>query len=76
MQKDSKAEGIFVLGSLRKKYLTRSQVLALRRLSICSYHSRWSEEEVLNTFSEFALKKLSSLTKRVFQYSESLIQIN
>ena len=27
MQIDSKAEGIFVLGSLRKKYLTRSQVL-------------------------------------------------
>ena len=40
--------------------------------------SRWSEQEVLNTLSDFALKRLSirSLTKSVFQYSEGLVQIN
>ena len=42
-----------------------------------NYRSRWSELEVLNT-SDFALKILSlySLTKRVFQHSEGLVQIN
>ena len=42
------------------------------------YRSRWSEIEVLNTLSDFALKirSLYSLTKSVFQYSEGLIQIN
>ena len=40
--------------------------------------SRWSEKEVLNTLSDFALKRLSicSLTKCVFHYSEGLVQIN
>ena len=43
-----------------------------------NYRSRWSEIEVLNTLSDFALKirSLNSLTKSVFQYSEGLIQIN
>ena len=43
-----------------------------------NYRSRWSEIEVLNTLSDFALKvqSLYSLTKSVFQYSEGLIQIN
>ena len=43
-----------------------------------NYCSRWSEIEVLNTLSDFALKirSLYSLTKSVFQYSEGLIQIN
>ena len=38
----------------------------------------WSEKEVLNTLSDFALKRLSicSLTKCVFHYSEGLVQIN
>ena len=38
----------------------------------------WSEIEVLNTLSDFALKIPSSysLTKSVFQYSEGLVQIN
>ena len=42
------------------------------------YCSRWFEKEVLNTLSDFALKRLSicSLTKSVFQYSEGLVQIN
>ena len=42
------------------------------------YCSRWSEKEVLNTLSDFALKRLSvcSLTKNVFQHSEGLVQIN
>ena len=40
--------------------------------------SSWSEIEVLNTLSDFALKITSfySLTKSVFQYSEGLVQIN
>ena len=40
--------------------------------------SRWSEQEVLKTLSDFALKRLSiySLTKSVFQYNEGLIQID
>ena len=35
-------------------------------------------KKVLNTLSDFALKRLSiySLTKSVFQYNEGLIQIN
>ena len=43
-----------------------------------NYRSRWSEIEVLNTLSDFALKipSLYSLTKSVFQYSEGLVQIN
>ena len=43
-----------------------------------NYRSRWSEIEVLNTLSDFALKILSlySLTKSVFQHSEGLVQIN
>ena len=43
-----------------------------------NYRSRWSEIEVLNTLSDFALKILSlySLTESLFQYSEGLIQIN
>ena len=47
-------------------------------LSRMNYRSRWSEIEVLNTLSDFALKirSLYSLTKSVFQYSEGLIQIN
>ena len=42
------------------------------------HRSRWSEIEVLNTLSDFALKipSLYSLTKSVFQYSEGLAQIN
>ena len=42
------------------------------------YRSRWSEIEVLNTLSDFALKIVSlySLTKSVFQHSEGLVQIN
>ena len=38
----------------------------------------WSEIEVLNTLSDFALKirYLYSLTKSVFQHSEGLVQIN
>ena len=38
----------------------------------------WTEIEVLNTLSDFALKltSLYSLTKSVFQYSEGLVQIN
>ena len=37
----------------------------------------WTEIEVLNTLSDFALKitSLYSLTKSVFQYSEGLVQI-
>ena len=37
----------------------------------------WYEKEVLNTLSDFALKRLSmySLTKSVFQYSEGAFQI-
>ena len=40
--------------------------------------SMWSEIQILNTLSDFALKipSLHSLTKSVFQYSEGLIQIN
>ena len=40
--------------------------------------SRWSEIEVLNTLSDFALKmpSLYCLTESLFQYSEGLIQIN
>ena len=43
-----------------------------------NYRSRWSEIEVLNTLSDFALKipSLYSLTKSVFQYSEGFVQIN
>ena len=38
----------------------------------------WTEIEVLNTLSDFALKipSLYSLTKSVFQYSEGVVQIN
>ena len=38
----------------------------------------WSEIEILNTLSDFALKirYLYSLTKSVFQHSEGLVQIN
>ena len=38
----------------------------------------WTEIEVLNTLSDFALKitSLYSLTKIVFQYSEGPVQIN
>ena len=38
----------------------------------------WTEIEVLNTLSGFALKitSLYSLTKSVFQYSEGPVQIN
>ena len=38
----------------------------------------WTEIEVLNTLSDFALKitSLYSLTKSVLQYSEGLVQIN
>ena len=40
--------------------------------------SRWSEKEVIDTLSDFALKRLSkySLAKRVLQYSEGLTQIS
>ena len=43
-----------------------------------NFCSKWSEKEVLNTLSDFALKRLSiySLTISVFQYSEGPIQIN
>ena len=43
-----------------------------------NFRSRWSEIEVLNTLSDFALLLLSlySLTKSVIQYNEGLIQIN
>ena len=35
-QVGSKAEGIIVLGGLSKKYLTRCQIFALKRLSLYS----------------------------------------
>ena len=37
-----------------------------------------SLRKTFNTFSDFALKRLSicSLTKKIFQFSEGLIQIN
>ena len=43
-----------------------------------NHRSSWSEIEVFNTLSDFALKipSLYSLTKSVFQYSEGLVQIN
>ena len=43
-----------------------------------NYRFKWSEIEILNTLSDFALKILSlyRLTKSVFQYSEGLIQVN
>ena len=43
-----------------------------------NFRSRWSEIEVLNLLSDFALKipSLYSSTKSCFQYSEGLVQIN
>ena len=58
--------------------LSRSGKVQIGSKAQGDYRSRWSEIEVLNTLSDFALKirSLYSLTKSVFQYSEGLMQIN
>ena len=40
MQLGSKAEGIFVLGGLRIKYLVRCQIFALKKLSLYNLTKR------------------------------------